>query len=204
MPIEELLALYNCVPPTIHTFSTSSGGKRRSKTSRNAGLDKTLMPPPDTPKTSTEDSSSEKAKDEQSEDAATAERERETKAESKIETTTKLQPEPQSLAESSSKKELETQMESKPNLSDSAMKDVTDKVMSNDSKGSDEEVKSDTLKVAHEEQPSKCQIIKEIKEVLSEANCSQKENSSKDENQWNGDDHKEYADEQETKGKYFP
>lgn len=50
MPIEELLALYNCVPPTART-SPSASRKRSSRTSRNAAaLDKTLMPPPDPPK----------------------------------------------------------------------------------------------------------------------------------------------------------
>lgn len=76
MPIEELLAMYNCVTPPVHTFTPSgSGSKRRSKTSRNAGLDKTLMPPPETPKTIAETSTSnERVKDDvKSEDAATAE-----------------------------------------------------------------------------------------------------------------------------------
>lgn len=49
MPIEELLALYNCVTPTHK--SPSGSRKRSSRTSRNAALDKTLMPPPDAPKT---------------------------------------------------------------------------------------------------------------------------------------------------------
>lgn len=50
MPIEELLALYNCVPPTART-SPSASRKRSSRTSRNAAaLDKTLMPPPDPPR----------------------------------------------------------------------------------------------------------------------------------------------------------
>lgn len=44
MPIEELLALYNCVPPPLPTISGSS--RRRSKTSQNSGVDKTQMPPP--------------------------------------------------------------------------------------------------------------------------------------------------------------
>lgn len=53
MPIEELLALYNCVTPTIQTFTSSGSSRRRSKTSRNAGNDKTLMPPPDAPQPET-------------------------------------------------------------------------------------------------------------------------------------------------------
>lgn len=53
MPIEELLALYNCVTPT-HKSPTAGSRKRSSRTSRNAALDKTLMPPPDAPKTSPE------------------------------------------------------------------------------------------------------------------------------------------------------
>lgn len=56
MPIEELLALYNCVPPVART-SPSSSRKRSSRTSRNAAaLDKTLMPPPDAPKPTADDS----------------------------------------------------------------------------------------------------------------------------------------------------
>lgn len=76
MPIEELLAMYNCVTPPTRTFvPNGSGSKRRSKTSRNAGLDKTLMPPPETPKTIAETTTSnERVKDDaQSEDAAIAE-----------------------------------------------------------------------------------------------------------------------------------
>lgn len=58
MPIEELLALYNCVTPPVHTLSSSSGSgasRRRSKSSRNFGSEKYLMPPPDPPKSKTPD-----------------------------------------------------------------------------------------------------------------------------------------------------
>lgn len=50
MPIEELLALYNCVTPTTPSLTGSGASRRRSKTSRNSGHEKTLMPPPDPPK----------------------------------------------------------------------------------------------------------------------------------------------------------
>lgn len=58
MPIEELLALYNCVTPPVHTLSSSSGSgasRRKSKASRNVGSEKYLMPPPDPPKRKTTD-----------------------------------------------------------------------------------------------------------------------------------------------------
>lgn len=58
MPIEELLALYNCVTPPVHTLCTPSGSgasRRRSKTTRNLGSEKYLMPPPDPPKSKTPD-----------------------------------------------------------------------------------------------------------------------------------------------------
>lgn len=73
MPIEQLLALYNCVTPAQPTFTSSGPSKRRSKTSRNAGLDKSLMPPPETPNTPTDQTSSETIREETSENAATAE-----------------------------------------------------------------------------------------------------------------------------------
>ncbi|XP_055316853.1 mesoderm induction early response protein 1 isoform X2 [Sitodiplosis mosellana] len=192
MPIEELLALYNCVPPTIQTFSSSSGGKRRSKTSRNAGIDKTLMPPPDTPKTSTDTSSSEKAKDEQSEGAAIAETETHTKTETEkeTETTTELQPD----TKPESNIELETQTKTKPS---------TDATV-NEEKESNEENPSDESKHENDEeintskvdkvQPPESEIEEETKGVSTETNSSDKENSSKHENESNGSDHKESTD----------
>lgn len=56
MPIEELLALYNCVTPPVHSLSSSSGSgasRRRSKSARNVGSEKYLMPPPEPPKCKT-------------------------------------------------------------------------------------------------------------------------------------------------------
>lgn len=147
MPIEQLLALYNCVTPTINTFtstSASGGGKRKSKTSRNAGLDKTLMPPPDTPKTSTETISTEKAKDEQSEGAAVAEMETET--ESKLNTDTELNEE----------NDVKEEIQSEPCQS----ADGEDKIETND-----------LSKVVDGEKPSKS----ENKEALTECTTSDKE-----------------------------
>lgn len=51
MPIEQLLALYNCVPP-VHKSSSPGSRTRGSRTSRNANRDKALMPPPQPPKPS--------------------------------------------------------------------------------------------------------------------------------------------------------
>lgn len=192
MPIEELLALYNCVPPTIQTFS-STGGKRKSKTSRNAGVDKTLMPPPDTPKTSTELS-----KDKQSEGAAKAElhTQLETKAEAKKES------EPETEPESDSK--LGTQTESKLNTDSTEKidKETKEQIPSDENKSENDE-HSDTSKVLDKEQPSKSEIKVENNRVPTETNNSDKENNSEFENQSNGPDHRERADtdEQETKGK---
>lgn len=197
MPIEELLALYNCVPPTIQTFS-STGGKRKSKTSRNAGLDTTLMPPPDTPKTSTELSSSEKAKDKQSEDAATAESDTqlETKSEAKIESKPETEPESDS--------KLGTQTETKLNTDSTEKidKETKEQIPSDELKSKNDE-HSDTSKVLDKGEPSKSEIKEENKGVPTETNNSDKENSSDYENQSNGSDHRERAetDEQETKGK---
>lgn len=67
MPIEELLALYNCVTPPVHTLSSASGSgasRRRSKTARNLGSEKYLMPPPDPPKIKTPDKELEEKSDE--------------------------------------------------------------------------------------------------------------------------------------------
>lgn len=197
MPIEELLALYNCVPPTIQTF-TPTGGKRKSKTSRYAGLDKMLMPPPDTPKTSTELSSSEKAKDKQSEGASTAELE--TQTEKKAEATIESQPE----AEPESDSKLGTQTESKLNTdsTEKIEKESKEQIPSDENKSENDE-HSDTSNVLDKLQPSKSEIKKDNEGVPIETNNSDKENSSEYENKSNGPDHRERVDtdEQETKGK---
>lgn len=88
MPIEQLLALYNCVTPVQPAFTSSGPSKRRSKTSRNAGLDTSLMPPPETPKAPTDPTSSGTIQEETSENAATAETSTDTNAEKDTKTHT--------------------------------------------------------------------------------------------------------------------
>lgn len=73
MPIEELLALYNCVTPPVNTLLSSPSGsgasRRRSKTTRNLGSEKSLMPPPDLPKSKTPDKELSETKSEQNDTA---------------------------------------------------------------------------------------------------------------------------------------
>lgn len=63
MPIEELLALYNCVTPSVQKFSSSGPRKRSSRTSRNALNEKTAMAPPETPKISETKTTEDQTKD---------------------------------------------------------------------------------------------------------------------------------------------
>lgn len=64
MPIEELLALYNCVTPSVQKLSSNGSRKRSSRTSRNALVEKIVMaPPPETPKTSETKTAEDQTKD---------------------------------------------------------------------------------------------------------------------------------------------
>ncbi|XP_031640179.1 mesoderm induction early response protein 1 [Contarinia nasturtii] len=161
MPIEELLALYNCVTPPIHTF-TPTGGKRKSKTSRNAGIDKTLMPPPDTMKNTPETSTSDKAKDEQSEQRS---------AIAETETTTEIKPNTDTPVKDEEIKE-ETPSEPSKNVKeeDESVEKVNEK----------DRGQSSMVVVVEEVEPTKT----EIKQESNEISCgNDKENNSKNDNQ---------------------
>lgn len=195
MPIEELLAMYNCVTPPIQTFVPSgSGSKRRSKTSRNAGLDKTLMPPPETPKTIGETSTSnERVKDDvKSEDAATAETENKpTENAESAETATATSVSVASSAittppPSPPIKSTETARKTQP-VGDDTHKDAisTDtpkksKTDDDDNDGDDKHKKSDTTKQTSSK-------TSDIKEELTESNTSDKENNEKEHSNLNTD-----------------
>lgn len=203
MPIEELLAMYNCVTPPVQTFTPSgSGSKRRSKTSRNAGLDKTLMPPPETPKTIAETSTSnERVKDDvTSEDAATAETDNkpntntesaETAAaaaatspstSSTTETTiatdttqTTIQPDENADKESDSIDTAESKIEDVDNNAVTA--DHSDDTTAVTNKDPPEEI--DTSQMTSK--------TSDIQEESTESNTSDKENNAKDDNNPNSD-----------------
>lgn len=159
MPIEQLLALYHCVKPVQPTFTTSAVSKRKSKTSRNAGIDTSLMPPPETPKASTETSPNEPIKEEKSENAATAE----------------------------TNTEMETEIDSKSHT-DMPVKGDTEteakiEVPTDDQSQKDDNVTSKVTEIA--EQSSKS----EVEQERVETEPSEKENSSKIETKPDDDSH---------------
>lgn len=194
MPIEELLAMYNCVTPPIQTFVPSgSGSKRRSKTSRNAGLDKTLMPPPETPKTVGETSTSiERVKDDvKSEDAATAE------TENKPNTNAETAETAAAAASTSTPitnttdtvlKEDDDDGDHKEEISTGTAKKskTTDDSDDNDAANDDNEDDDDKSKKADTAKQTSTKT-NELKDESTESNTSDKENNVKDNNNLNTD-----------------
>lgn len=156
MPIEELLALYNCDSVPIQPFTSNSGSRRRSRTSRNAGNDKTLMPPPDTPKTTAETPPREQTINEPSEYVAAA----------KTATETEMKP----ITDATIKEENETKDEAttEPNQNE---------------KHEENEICKATNSEQTEQPATKCETTTETTEAHShKGNESQDDNQSTSEN----------------------
>lgn len=208
MPIEELLAMYNCVTPSVQTFTPSgSGSKRRSKTSRNAGLDKTLMPPPETPKTIAETSTSnERVKDDvKSEDAATAETDNKPNANAESAETASTA----STATSTATETPSPSASTTASTTASSTADTPETPIKTEENTDKDDHSNDTAKSKHEHEPNDTDAAgnvecnrdasndidtsqttsktSDIQEESTESNTSDKENNAKDDNKTNSD-----------------